>query len=223
MSPEGPVLYSGAKALYHPQNPRLRSGEAAAGALVPEQTLVLVPSPLFGYGLDVLAEKLPQSSRILCVEHDEELMAASLRYFPPELIRDSRISWIRAEEPDQVCRHAAERFGIYLFRRVVTVSLSRGYSLFPGFYRKVSARLLEMIQAYWRNRMTALHMGRLWMANLFTNLALLPGCRPITDLKFRRPLLIAGAGESLELHLDFLQARRRDFALLCVDTALPVL
>ncbi|MDR1316824.1 MAG: DUF115 domain-containing protein [Spirochaetales bacterium] len=220
---EGPVLYSGERPLYHPQNPKSRAAGAARREHISAHTLVLVPSPLFGYGLDVLLENLPEESRVLCVEHDKELMAASLRHFPPELMRDSRVAFIRAADAQEVCRFAERRFGTHLFRRVAVVCLSRGYSLFPDFYRGLSARLLDMIQSYWRNRMTSLHIGRLWMGNLFTNLALLPACLPAAHAGFTRPLFIAGAGESLEKHLGFLSARRAEFALICVDTALPVL
>ncbi|MDR3199888.1 MAG: DUF115 domain-containing protein [Spirochaetales bacterium] len=222
-SPEGPVLYSDDKPLYHPQHPKSRARETARRENIRGQTLVLVPSPLFGYGLDELLENLPAESRLLCVEHDEELMAASLSHFPRELLHDPRLAFVRAADVRQACAFATQRFGAHLFRRVAVVSLTRGYSLFPDFYRELSAGLLDMIQTYWRNRMTALHMGRLWMGNLFTNLTALPACRPLTDLRFSRPLVLAGAGESLERHLDFLSSRRAEFSLVCVDTALPVL
>jgi hypothetical protein len=222
-SPEGPVLYSGEKPLQHPRQPRSRAVETARRARIENQTLVFVPSPLFGYGLEALLEKLPPESRILCVEHDEQLMAASAGRFPPRLAGDPRLAYIRAANFRQVCAFTEERFGLHLFRRVATVTLTRGYSLFPDFYRGLAAALLDMIQSYWRNRMTSLRLGRLWMGNLFTNIALLPACRPVTQVSFARPVVVAGAGESLERHLDFLCAHRDDFALVCVDTALNVL
>jgi hypothetical protein len=222
-SQEGPVLYSGEKPLQHPLQPKSRAEETARRQQIQNQTLVLVPSPLFGYGLEVLLEKLPPESRILCVEHDEGLMAASAGYFPPWLAGDPRVAYIRAADPRQARAFAEKRFGLHLFRRVLTVVLTRGYSLFPDFYRELASALLEMIQSYWRNRMTSLHLGRLWMGNLFTNLALLPACLPLTRARFTRPVVVAGAGESLERHLGFLRSHRDDFALVCVDTALPVL
>jgi hypothetical protein len=150
-------------------------------------------------------------------------MAASLRHFPRGLIQDPRLAFVRASDVEQACGFAAQSFGVHLFRRVEVVSLTRGYSLFPDFYRDLAAGLLDMIQTYWRNRMTSLHMGRLWMGNIFMNLAMLPACASLAELEFTRPVVIAGAGESLERHLDFLAARRGCFALACVDTALPVL
>jgi hypothetical protein len=222
-SEEGPVPYSGDKPLYHPLYPKSRAEETARQLQIQNQTLVFVPSPLFGYGLDVLLERLPAESRILCVEHDEDLMAVSAGHFPKRLAEDPRLAYVRAADIRQARVFAETRFGLYLFRRVVTAVLTRGYSLFPDFYRGLAGELLDMIQSYWRNRMTSLHMGRLWMGNLFTNLALLPACRPVTRARFTRPVVVTGAGESLELHLDFLRSRRGGFALVCVDTALPVL
>ncbi|MDR1625294.1 MAG: DUF115 domain-containing protein [Spirochaetia bacterium] len=222
-SPEGPVLYSGDKPLQHPQHPKTRADETARRENIQGQTLVLVPSPLFGYGLGALLENLPKESRVLCVEHDEGLMAASLLHFPPALMRDPRLAFVRAADVWQARGFAARHFGAHLFRRVAMVPLTRGYSLFPGFYRELSAALLDMVQTYWRNRMTSLHMGRLWIANLFANLAQLPSCFSLEDLTFARPLVLAAAGESLERHLGFLASRRAEFSLACVDTALPVL
>jgi hypothetical protein len=66
-------------------------------------------------------------------------------------------------------------------------------------------------------------MARLWVGNLLTNIAQLPGCLPVTALAFDKPVVVAGAGESLESQVSFLRKRRDDIQIAAVDTALPVL
>lgn len=222
-SPGGLVLFYQDKALYHPDNPRERPERLARDRVLPGKCLVLVPSPLLGYGLEELLAGLPEDSRILCVEADEKLMALSSKHIAGGILQNPQISFVRSGSAESIMRHIENRFGFGLFRRCTTVALNRGYTLNAGFYRLLEKAVWESIQTFWRNRMTTLHMGRLWMANIFLNMALLPGSRPLTDLRLEKAAVVVGAGESLENHLPFLADYRSRLAIVCVDTALPAL
>ena len=85
----------------------------------------------------------------------------------------------------------------------------------------------DKIQEYWKNRMTLIHMGPLWIRNIFRNLykfhtnknILISGHFPHLNC----PILVTGAGESLEYSIDFIKEKRNFFKILTVDTALSVL
>ena len=221
--PGGPFPVFRGKNLYHPDRARERAETLAREFSPPEKCLVIAPSPLLGYGLDVLLRKLPESSRILCVEKEQSLMRLSLENVPPALLGDRRILVVRSDRPEAAVEESFRTFGIGGFRRVASVALNRGAALHSSFYRQVEAEALRRVRTHWRNRMTAAHLARLWVGNLLTNITLLPDCLPIHRLSFEKPVVIAGAGESLETHVPFLRDMRDSISIVAVDTALAVL
>ena len=208
------------------------SPESAAlrrvAALTPQpNTLYLLPSPLLFYGVPELLAKIPESSRLLCVEADQALMKFSLKWVPKHRYSHPRTTFIRANSGGAVVSVVRE-IGIWNFRRVELVSLSGGYSLHRFSYREILSLLDTEIRSFWRNKMTLIHIARLWVKNLYRNLArlALDGCTTIpstTDLTVRAPVIVIGAGASLESTLRFLKWAQGKACLLAVDTALPIL
>lgn len=208
--------------LYAPENPAARAEEVAARAVLQPDTLVIVPSPVLGYGLRTLLDRLEPGCRILCIETDQNLMALSLERIPPEILHHERLSLIRTESPVEAVRFV-ERLGIWNFRRIETVRLSGGYTLSAAAYRAMTDAVGVEIRRYWRNRMTTIHMGRLWVRNILANLPALGYGTDIASLRVDKPVVIAGAGESLESAEEWLREVRELVYLVAVDTALPSL
>ena len=71
------VLYRN-KYLYSKYNPQQSIVSQIARVDIPDSTLVICLSPVLGYGLPELEEKLPASSYILALECDQRLMRLSL-------------------------------------------------------------------------------------------------------------------------------------------------
>lgn len=211
------------KNLYHEKQPRRRAEAVAEAVVLQEKCLVVVPSPLLGYGLDVLVRRLPESSRILCIEREETLMAIALESIPNDLVRNPRVHFVRTDAPEGAAAFVEKTLGAWRFRKVQTVALNRGYSIHDEFYRKSASAILDLVQVFWRNKMTSVALGRLWMKNILLNLSLLPGSKSIEDLRFAKPLVLTGAGESLETSLELIVRSRDRIQVLTVDTALPAL
>ncbi len=205
--------------LYPPDDPHGYARRRALAAEIAPRTLVYVPSVGLGHGLADLLARLPEESAVLCVEADQRIMAlASAQDLP----RDSRLTIIRTESEEAVATVLA-RMGPGRFRRVAQVCLSAGYRLSPSFYERLRALLSSEIRTYWQNRMTLIGMGSLWVRNLFENLPLLARSRDFRVLTTDRPIVVAGAGPSLEASVPLLRGLRPRFTLLAVDTALAAL
>lgn len=208
--------------LYSRHDP-LKNPETVARKLeVLPDTLLILPSPLLLHGAGALLERLPANCHILCIEIDQQLMAFSLEHAPEALLASNLISIIRTDSPAALTDYI-DNLGIQKFRRILPVGLSGGYQLYRTAYDRLIAATDRHLQRYWQNRMTLVHMSRLWVKNIFRNLArnwrslALPF--PVTG----KPVVVAGAGESLEHSLESLRSYRDRFFLLSVDTALPVL
>lgn len=107
------------------------------------------------------------------------------------------------------------------------VTLSGGFGLQPGAYRSLAARLDDEIRIFWQNAMTRMRMGRLWIRNLFRNLPLIPASTPLGSLKSSLPIIVAGAGPSLDERAHMLprdgSEERGKIRILAVDTAVAPL
>ncbi|GHV29236.1 hypothetical protein AGMMS4952_14640 [Spirochaetia bacterium] len=223
-------------------------GHHAAG------TLYFCPSPLLGYGLTLLLDRIggrstdseaesadleaeSTDSAVLCVETDTQLMALSVENIDESIRRHPRFRLTGTQESASLsaahlCALVRETWGSRRFRRVETLRLSGGWQMNPELYDSLADTLRQDIALDWGNAMTLVKLGRRYARNALRNLALLPRASYLGSLHFgAAPVLVLGAGPSLDGLLEMLQAAfgelsdpaARPFRILCVDTALPVL
>ena len=183
------------------------------------RSLYFVPSLGLGYGLKELLQSLPPDSSVLCVEAYQEVMAVAMTQGVP---RDRRLVVVRTDDPEGAAS-ALRSMGVGRFRRVVEVPLCAGYRLAPQLYGSIYNRLQQEIMRFWQNRMTLIAMGSLQVRNVLANLPLLGSGLDFSALSTVLPVVVTGAGPSLEHTLPVLIRQRERFALVAVDTALPVL
>lgn len=220
------VAYRG-RSFYDPNDPEGQANRMAAALTVRPDTLILVDSPLLGYGLAVLLDTMPAGCRILCVEQDQQLMALSLEHISPTILADDRCDLVRADAPEAVLRFAQEQ-GLQKCRRLLRVSLSGGSRLNSSFYRSVAEMLEVGIREYWQNRATAMRLGRRWVSNLIDNLGTIARRGGATPASPFSPLpsagaLLVGAGPSAEALLELDIEDLKGLSVIAVDTALPLL
>jgi hypothetical protein len=213
--------------------------ERTAGEIpVRDRTLYFCPSPLYGYGFDVLLKRLGKNSAVLCVEEDPWLFDLSLKAFgglPAEAAEgaDRSLALVRAAGPGALCGFVRETWGNRRFRRVEVLRLTGGWQLAPRLYEDLAAFLRRDMAISWGNAMTLIKLGRLYTRNAIRNLALFPEYGDIRDLSFgASPALVLGAGPSLDGLLRGLLNRfggpardpqKRPFRIVCADTCIPVL
>ena len=207
--------------LYSPTDPLGGARQRAAAARLRARSLVFVPGVGLGYGLEELLRALPEASQLFCVETDSSLMALALRG-PVPLPRDPRLTLLATDSPREAAA-ALRALGPHRFRRLQTVVLCGSYHLDREGYEAIRGALEEEIRLFWQNRLTLAHLSRLWLRNLFTNLASSPGSSSPLQPAGAQPIVVAGAGPSLDLCLPALKRVRARVTLLAADTALPAL
>jgi len=207
--------------LYSPTDPLGGALQRAASAGLRARSLVFIPGVGLGYGLEELLRALPEASQLFCVETDPSLMALALRG-PVPLPRDPRLTLLATDSPREAAE-ALRALGLHRFRRLQTVALCGSYHLDREGYEAIRQALEEEIRLFWQNRLTLAHLSRLWLRNLFTNLASSPGSGSQPEPSGARPVVVAGAGPSLDRCLPELKRVRSRVTLLAADTALPAL
>lgn len=210
------------KVLYSRHNPAGQSLALLKKALIQEKTLYFVPSPLLGYGLNELLEILPGNSAILSVETDQLLMRLSVEHLPQEILRNVRFTLVRTDSVAGVLE-TVKKMDLWKFRRCQWLPL--GVSHLPDLplYQEFFIMLQLRIKNFWNNRMTSIHLGRLWLRNFLRNIPRYAESVPLQQLKQEKPVLLCGAGESLEFVSENIHKERDHFFVLAVDTALPTL
>jgi len=208
------VEYRG-RALYSRVAPR-EGPERTARELEPNpDTLYVVPSPLLGYGLSILLDRIPASCAVLALEAEPQLAALSRAELPPTVLDHPR--FLFSTDP---YRAGPEIHALGRFRRAVEVRLSGGRSVCPDAYEAALAAVDEELNRYWRNRMTMVRMGRLWARNIVRNLAALPDSGIREPVVWGGPVAVCGAGPSLDAACEWLTRERRRLRILACDTAL---
>jgi hypothetical protein len=232
---QGPFVHGG-KTLLSGVDPVRLGRRIAETAAVKDKTLYFCPSPLYGYGLDRLLERLEieaPNSAALCIEADPELFELACNSIAPLLARNKKLRLTNICDEAALCVFVRESWGARAFRRLETVRLSGGWQLFPELYDFLCEALRREIAVDWSNAMTLAKLGRLYIRNALRNLALVPCFPSIEKLSFGySPVLVLGAGPSLDETLDALELRfpqflrspeSRPFRIVCVDTCLGAL
>ncbi|MFP4362921.1 MAG: 6-hydroxymethylpterin diphosphokinase MptE-like protein [Spirochaetia bacterium] len=215
------IFYRG-KSLYSGSTPVETAEKRAESAELEEQTLYILPSPLLCYGIDKLLARLPESSNIICIEADQELMKLTFGQLTDKLKQDPRISFVRTEYSHTLLSFISE-FPLHRFRRVKSIRLNGGYRIFPELYRDMEKQLTKYLGNYWKNRITTIHMGRLWIKNILLNVPQLSHTQKYTAMHVRGNILVIGAGTSLNTVLPIIRQFRSRVFCIAVDTALPAL
>ncbi len=178
--------------------------------------LLLVFSPALWYGVAELLAELPADGAVLCLETDPGLASLSLERMPEALREDPRVAFVTGGNP-RAWTEAATRLG--RFRRSQPVSLSGGADLDPAAYREAAFILDEEFSAYWRNRASLAAMGRLWVRNIFRNLARMDEISPRMPARISGAAVVCGAGPSLEAALPLIARHRDKLRVVAADTA----
>lgn len=203
--------------LYSRRAPGKNPALAAASLELKPETLVFCPSPLLGYGLPELIDKLPPQCTVLAVEADEELMAFSLPFIKAETIQDIRFRYIRTASVRRLLE-CIDTLPSAPFRRVVRLDLSGGTAIAADFYDHAFSALNEYISRWWKNRFTLMRLGRNYARNILTNLGLASKAKPFV-IPRGKAIFLAAAGPSLESAIPLISAHRDVFFIAAVDTA----
>ena len=226
-----PFVHKG-KTLLSGIEPVKRAEKAADAVSVKDRTLYFCPSPLFGYGLARLLERLETvapSSAVLCIEADSELFELSQKNIDPSLAANKKICLTNICESDKLYDLVNKTWGARAFRRIEVLKFTGGFQLFSGLYDALCDALRREIAVDWGNALTLTKLGRLYIKNMLRNIELASQFPSIGELSFGgAPVLVLGAGPSLDDVLDKLAAQlcgteKRNFKIVCVDTCLGAL
>ncbi|UTC63103.1 motility associated factor glycosyltransferase family protein [Treponema sp. OMZ 787] len=216
------VLYKG-KYLYSKRSPQKNILQLVSSIAVKSETLVLCVSPVLGYGLKELLEKLPHNSFLLGLEADEELMSFSTSQIDKAILEDSRFLYLRTESINILLSRLENFIKGKKIRRVVKIDFSGGAALNQAFYSQAFDFISQYISQTWINRLTLIQFGRNYARNFFKNyysIVKTNSCfGSLSEKSVRKPIIVIGAGPSLDSSVEFIKQNRDRLFVLAVDAA----
>ena len=186
---------------------------------IPEYSIILIFSPVLWLGLKELLAKLPATSSIAVFEYEKPLFDFAQENFPNEL-KDHLNNKIQIFNKSGI-----KNYFTFIqkqhFRKCLKIDFSAASALYKDAYNKIFTLTQRVIDQFWKNRLTLIKFGRLYSKNIFKNLTLLSDAIPLASLykSVTKPILVLGAGESLNTTILELKKNFSKFFIICVDAA----
>jgi hypothetical protein len=237
------VEYRG-RLLYSKYSPDRAVKSTIANLQLLPGTLVVVCSPCLWYGLDELGASLPQDCMICAVEADEALFELAKKVLSTKVLAGNTVVADKVtllplfnrdvpSQPDlrEVDSFLQQHSSDGMLRRAIRVDFSAGTSFAVQLYETVCSGAEDTIAQFWKNRLTLVKLGRLYARNIMRNLFSLARNTTLeaNEHTISRPIIICGAGESLNHTLSYLSALKKKnthsgiFFILATDASLPIL
>ena len=193
-------------------------------------TIILCCSPLLGYGLAELLQKLPENCLAILCEAEQTLYDFSETEGCLKTT-DGRVLKIPPEKLSELPIEIYNLAKCGLYKRVIRLDFSAGIQFNSDFYNRFFSACSDSLMTFWKNRITLTKFGRRYSKNLFENLHYLTKTKPVTDFfgNIDKPIIVFGAGESTQDLINRLLGRyspyngKLPFYILCADTALQPL
>ena len=187
-------------------------------------TIILCCSPLLGYGISELLNKLPENCLIVLCEAETALYDFSDQQGCLNF-SDKRILKCRPEKLLDLPLTLYDLARSSLYKRLIRIDLSAGTQFHKDFYDQLFAASTDSVMTFWKNRITLAKFGRRYSKNLFENLHYLAESKAITDYfqAVEKPIIVFGAGESTQTFLNKYKDSISNCFVLCADTALQPL
>lgn len=216
-----PRLFEGSKALTAP-DPGASAARRLGGIPTPPERLFFLQSPVFPDGIDAFLDRLDDRSVVVLVEPEPSAV-----YPDPQgwerLRRRPQLFTLFGTAPEEAAETVESLIAKHRLRGVESVRMTAAARLHQEYHELLLRRARESLALTWQNRATTISFGRLWIRNLLLNL---PGLAFTIDDAVdvaNRPILVAGAGLSLEESAPLILRERARLTIVSVDTALPYL
>lgn len=223
------------KFLYSKYNPEKTIIKTIQDTDIQEETIIFCFSPVLHYGLDLLLSKLPKKCLVIGIELDTTLYSFTLEN--NNFIQNNKYKnffYINQKQALQLPYLLSEKnylfntdylYKPYEYRRIINFQFSAGVQFFQSQYEDLHNICTQSIMTYWSNRITLVKFGRKYSSNFFKNLKNTIFSTPIETYfnSITKPIVLFGAGESVDDGIKLIKNEKDKYFILCVDTSLKTL
>jgi len=231
-TPGGNTVFYKGRYLYSKRQPKKQIEATIASLNSLERTLFIFISPALGYGASALINVIPASSFLVFVEYEAQLGTLFEMSFWNDfkLLQKTNVQYLCTQNVRDAVKKIVA-FTSLNFKSLQIIRGCAGFALHEEFYTELHALLEDEMSMFWKNRITLIEMARLYSRNIFKWLRHITESNKRVRARFKvlpqgvieKPVLVVGAGPSLEESISFLKENSDSFFVLAVDVALPTL
>lgn len=209
------VLYKD-RYLYSKYAPSKAINNLIENLTISDNSIVLIFSPAIWLGIERLIEKLPQTSKIVAIEFDNNLYNFSTENLPQKY--KNEIPFFNESTKNDFLLELQKGH----YKKVIPIEFSAGTIFNKEKYNNFFSITQTIVDQNLKNKLTLIKFGRLYSKNIFKNLRLIPSSIPFKNLfnQITKPILVLGAGESLNQTIEKIKGKEKSFFILSVDAAL---
>lgn len=220
------------KLLYSKYNPQITVEKSLENLQITGGTLILVNSPVLGYGIEILIKKLPKNSVIIAIEKDKNLFEFSKTVDKSFFYKNTNLQnlfYFNIQSEKEVIELLTNKNFTKIIsccKRVVKINLCAIPIEYEKFYQDTEFLFSNYISQFWKNRITLVKLGKLYTKNILLNLPKIANSKEIIYNSIQKPILVFGAGTSLDTTLNqfnLLNIDINNFFIICVDSAVKSL
>ena len=200
-------------------------------------TIFLCNSAILEYGILELYNKLPENCLMFLCEFDSNLYQLMKDSYN-KLLEKNKLSNVAILTPQELyslpsiihkTNYTFENGFVFtslgFYKRFVRIDFSAGTFFNQQLYNSLEEACVNSVKTFWANRVTLVKFGRKYSYNLFKNLQKIDKTVPIENFfyKIEKPIIVFGAGQTLEKDIKIISQNANKFCILCADTALQPL
>ena len=200
-------------------------------------TIFLCNSAILEYGILELYNKLPENCLMFLCEFDSNLYQLMKDSYN-KLLEKNQLSNVAILTPQELyslpsiihkTNYTFENGFVFtslgFYKRFVRIDFSAGTFFNQQLYNSLEEACVNSVKTFWANRVTLVKFGRKYSYNLFKNLQKIDKTVPIENFfyKIDKPIIVFGAGQTLEKDVKIISQNANKFCILCADTALQPL
>ena len=200
-------------------------------------TIFLCNSAILEYGILELYNKLPENCLMFLCEFDSNLYQLMKDSYN-KLLEKNKLSNVAILTPQELyslpsiihqTNYTFENGFVFtslgFYKRFVRIDFSAGTFFNQQLYNSLEEACVNSVKTFWANRVTLVKFGRKYSYNLFKNLQKIDKTVPIENFFYQieKPIIVFGAGQTLEKDIKIISQNANKFCILCADTALQPL
>lgn len=216
------------KYLYSKYNPSKNIEAVITNLEILPGTIFLCCSPVLDYGIQSLISKLKENCILIFCEFNNDLHDFIFEH--STFLNNKNVIFPSVSELYNLPVIFNEKQYVFsdqkkiisgYYKRVQRIDFSAGVQFSSPLFSQFEISCINALKTFWTNRVTLTKFGRKYSLNLFNNLSALPYTTPISNYigKITKPIIVCGAGVSLEHGVQDFIAHKNEYFIICADTA----
>ena len=223
-------VYYNERYLFSKYDPQKSFTTLVNNTLILNNSLIICVSPVLQFPIDILLQKLERehcnNCFILAIEKNNDLY----NFFTENMVTHSNVAIANISSEYDItlllenknhCKYVGSKIPpLAQFKRLIVFDASSEATVHRDFYARSIQIAQNSITQFWKNRATLMKLGKLFSKNTIKNVKKLKNTSFFPHKTVSKPILVVGAGTSLDSLIPFIKEYEQSFYILAIAAAM---